>query len=110
MIIYRVDQGDSSAEIAVFLGHFPSSRAFHNCVCVCVCVCVLFREPFYHFIPSLVAIVRGIKLLMRIGFLYYNCLGFDLASDYTDIIPNTACIGSTEQTGSFHLVTELYLY
>ena len=27
--------------------------------------------------------------LMRIGFLYYNCLGFDLASDYTDIIPNT---------------------
>ena len=43
---------------------------------------------------------------MRIGFLYYNCLGFDLASDYTDIIPNTEyCIGSTEQTGSFHLVT-----
>ena len=26
---------------------------------------------------------------MRIGFLYDNCLGFDLASDYTDIIPNT---------------------
>ena len=24
-----------------------------------------------------------------IRFLYYNCLGFDLASDYTDIIPNT---------------------
>ena len=49
----------------------------------------MFREPFYHFIPSLVAIVRGIKLLMRIRFLYYNCLGFDLASDYTDIILNT---------------------
>ena len=27
--------------------------------------------------------------LMRIGFLYDNCLGFDLASDYTDIMPNT---------------------
>ena len=26
---------------------------------------------------------------MRIGFLYDNCLGFDLASDYTDIILNT---------------------
>ena len=49
----------------------------------------MFREPFYHFIPSLVAIVRGIKSLMRVGFLYYNCLGFGLASDYTDIIPNT---------------------
>ena len=24
--------------------------------------------------------------LMRIGFLYDNCLGFDLTSDYTDII------------------------
>ena len=23
---------------------------------------------------------------MRIGFLYYNCLGFDLASDYTDVV------------------------
>ena len=98
------------------------------------CKRAMFREPFYHFIPSLVAIVRGILLvvqwlgymtltheirvqfparepcfeshsttlfqaswlsfeafcsLMRIGFLYYNCLGFDLASDYTDIIPNT---------------------
>ena len=27
--------------------------------------------------------------LMRIGFLYDNCLGFDLASDYTDIILST---------------------
>ena len=27
--------------------------------------------------------------LMRIRFLYYNCLGFDLASDYTDIVLNT---------------------
>ena len=26
---------------------------------------------------------------MRIGFLYDNCLGFDLASDYTDIILST---------------------
>ena len=26
---------------------------------------------------------------MRIGFLYDNCLGFDLASDYTDIVLNT---------------------
>ena len=25
------------------------------------CKGVMFREPFYHFIPSLVAIVRGIK-------------------------------------------------
>ena len=23
---------------------------------------------------------------MRIGFLYYNCLGFGLASDYTDVV------------------------
>ena len=39
----------------------------------------VFRKPFYYFIPSLVAIVRGIYIsLMRIGFLYYNCLGFDL--------------------------------
>ena len=27
--------------------------------------------------------------LMKIGFLYYNCLGFDLTSDYTDIVLNT---------------------
>ena len=27
--------------------------------------------------------------LMRIGFLYYNCLGFGLASDYTDVVLNT---------------------
>ena len=26
---------------------------------------------------------------MRIGFLYYNCPGFDLATDYTDIVLNT---------------------
>ena len=26
---------------------------------------------------------------MRIGFLYDNCLGFDLTSDYTDIILST---------------------
>ena len=26
---------------------------------------------------------------MRIGFLYYNCLGFDIAPEYTDIILNT---------------------
>ena len=45
------------------------------------CKRAMFREPFYHFVSSLVAIVRGIKSLMRIGFLYYNCLGFGLASD-----------------------------
>ena len=42
---------------------------------------------------------------MRIGFLYYNCLGFGLFiwlhRHHTEY-----CIGSTEQTGSFHLVTE----
>ena len=27
--------------------------------------------------------------LMRIGCLYYNCLGFVLASDYTDVVLNT---------------------
>ena len=32
---------------------------------------------------------EALSSLMRIEFLYYNCLGFDLASDYTDIIPNT---------------------
>ena len=50
----------------------------------------MFRKPFYHFIPSLVAIVRGIKSLMRIGFLYYNCLGFGLILWLQDdFIPNT---------------------
>ena len=55
---------------------------------VCVCVCFV-SKAIYYFIPSLVAIVRGITSLMRIGFfLYYNC---DLIclSGYTDIIPNT---------------------
>ena len=55
---------------------------------------MLFDEAFvskaiHYFIPSLVAIVRGIYISLMIRFLYYNCLGFDLASDYTDIIPNT---------------------
>ena len=41
----------------------------------------MFRKPFYYFIPSLVAIVRGIIPLMRFA-LYCSCLGFGLASDY----------------------------
>ena len=45
-------------------------------------------KAIHYFIPSLVAIVRGIYISLMIRFLYYNCLGFDLASDYTDIIPN----------------------
>ena len=32
---------------------------------------------------------EALSPLKRIGFLHYNCLGFDLASDYTDIILNT---------------------
>ena len=60
------------------------------------------REPYFeshllrYCIPSLVAIVRGIKSLMRIGFLYYNCLGFDLASGYT-LHYTEYCSGSSLQ-------------
>ena len=32
---------------------------------------------------------EAINSLMRIEFLYYNCLGFGLASDYTDVVLNT---------------------
>ena len=32
---------------------------------------------------------RHFTLTHLVRFLYYNCLGFDLASDYTDMIPNT---------------------
>ena len=49
----------------------------------------MFRKPFYYFIPSLVAIVRGIYFTHEDRFLYDNCLGFDLTSDYTDIILST---------------------
>ena len=41
-----------------------------------------------YFIPSLVAIVRGIISLMRFA-PYCSCLGFGLASDYTDVVLNT---------------------
>ena len=60
-------------------------------------------KAIYYFILSLVAIGRGITSLMRIGFLYYNCLAFDLASGYT-LHYTEYCSGSTEETGSFHLV------
>ena len=40
---------------------------------------------------------------MRIGFLYYNCLGFDLASGYT-LHYTEYCSGSSVQKDSFHLV------
>ena len=49
---------------------------------------VVFRKPFYYLIPSLVAIVRGIISLMRFV-PYCSCLGFGLASDYTDVVLNT---------------------
>ena len=48
----------------------------------------MFRKPFYYLIPSLVAIVRGIISLMRFVS-YCSCLGFGLASDYTDVVLNT---------------------
>ena len=48
----------------------------------------MFRKPFYYLIPSLVAIVRGILSLMRFA-RYCSCLGFGLASDYTDVVLNT---------------------
>ena len=47
-------------------------------------------KAIHYFLPSLVAIVRGIKSLMRIGFLYYNCLRFGLVLWLQDdFIPNT---------------------
>ena len=49
----------------------------------------MFREPFTTLFQASWLSVEAVSPLMRIGFLYYNCLGFDLASDYTDIIPNT---------------------
>ena len=42
----------------------------------------------YYFVLSLVAIVRGIISLMRFA-PYCSCLGFGLASDYTDVVLNT---------------------
>ena len=48
----------------------------------------MFRKPFYYLIPSLVAIVRGILSLVRFD-PYCSCLGFGLASDYTDVVLNT---------------------
>ena len=58
-------------------------------VTLCECALLIVSEAIHYFIPSLVAIVRGIKSLMRIGFVHYNCLGFGLASDYSDIVLNT---------------------
>ena len=50
---------------------------------------IFVSKAIHYFIPSLVAIVRGIKSLMRIGFLYYNCLGFGLVLWLQDdFIPN----------------------
>ena len=46
-------------------------------------------KAIYYFIPSLVAIVRGIYFTHEDRVPDDNCLGFDLASDYTDIILNT---------------------
>ena len=46
-------------------------------------------RAIHYFIPSLVALGRGIYISLMIRFLYYNCLDLDLASDYTDIIPDT---------------------
>ena len=45
-------------------------------------------KAIYYFIPSLMAIVRGIISLMRFA-PYCSCLGFGLASDYTDVVLNT---------------------
>ena len=46
-------------------------------------------RAIHYFIPSLVALGRGIKSTHENRVSVLNCLGFDLASDYTDIIPNT---------------------
>ena len=44
----------------------------------------------HYFIPSLVALGRGIYISLMIRFLYYNCLGFDLVLWLQhNIIPNT---------------------
>ena len=54
------------------------------------------KAIYYYFILSLAAIVRGITSLMRIGFMYYTCLGFDLASGYTSHYTEY-CSGSSLQ-------------
>ena len=49
----------------------------------------MFRKPFTTLFQASWLSFEAFTSLMRIGFLYYNCLGFDLASDYTDIVLNT---------------------
>ena len=47
-------------------------------------------KAIHYFIPSLVALGRGIYISLMIRFLYYNCLGFDLVLWLQhNIIPNT---------------------
>ena len=46
-------------------------------------------KAIHYFIPSLVALGRGIYISLMIRFLYYNCLGFDLVLWLQHIIPNT---------------------
>ena len=57
----------------------------------------------YYFVLSLVAIVRGIISLMRFA-PYCSCLGFGLASDYTDVVLNTV-LDIVDVRISYHLVT-----
>ena len=63
----------------------------------------MFRKPFTTLFQASWLSFEAFYSLMRIGFLYYSCLGFDLPSGYT-LHYIEYCIGSTEQTGSFLLV------
>ena len=68
-------------------------------VCMFVCMCICLYICMYVCIVSEAILLlyskprgyrsRHFTLTHLVRFLYYNCLGFDLASDYTNIIPNT---------------------
>ena len=46
----------------------------------------MFRKSFTTLFQASWLSFEAFTSLMRIGFLYYNCLGFGLASDYTDVV------------------------
>ena len=72
ILIFLLQLTTSTIANLTRLIHTPDSKAIH------------------YFIPSLVALGRGIYISLMIRFLYYNCLGFDLVLWLQhNIIPNT---------------------
>ena len=65
--------------------------SFFPSFCAFLSLCITFvLGAIHYFIPSLVALGRGIYISLMIRFLYYNCLGFDLVLWLQhNIIPNT---------------------